>query len=262
MRHSLRASTLACLLLAPAFGLSGCGGGQGSGATRNAATGGLRFTIDWPVRDTPGASATATAGTNASASRRTRLIPAAAQSVVMDVYSLLEVPLAHQVITRPAGQATSDATFKGLPAQELILSVQARPNADGSGVTQAQASMHVTVPAGKTAEANLTMNSSIDHVNITPGNATILVGKSQTFTATARDRDGSVVLTAPGAFRWTNGTPAFATLTLAGDMAVLLGVAPGTLSLSVTENDSQQGGTTPVAIAAPPANGSADINVH
>ena len=126
--HSMRGNTsMRSFLLVP-FGilfvllLAGCGGGSNTQLATTGGQGRATLTVTWPAR--------------------TRLIPDASNSIAVVVKQGTTIS-AQQTLARPAAGGTSTASFASLPTGTLSVTATAYPNADGTGVAQATA----TVPA-------------------------------------------------------------------------------------------------------------------
>jgi streptogramin lyase len=204
--------------------LVGCGGHGGGGAADGRAV----ITVAWPTRS--------------------RLIPAAANSITATFKRGQEV-VASQVLSRPANGAQSTATFDNLKVGSLTLTAAAYPNADGTGVAQAQGGTTVAIQSGQTANVTLTMDSTINHIEVTPPSPTVQVGQTVSFLATATDASGGVVLTAPSKLQWASQTPAVATIDGAG---VATAVSLGSSLITVTDTESGKGGSVTLTVAPGP----------
>lgn len=202
------------------FALPGCGGGGSSPKTGSAA-----ILVTWPARS--------------------RLIPAASNSIKA-TFSRNGQTLATQTIVRPAGGGQTTTTFDGLPTGDLTLAATAYPNADATGVAQAQGGSTVTIVGGQTANVTLSLDSTITHVEVTPSAPTVTTGKTLPLIATATDAAGSVVLVEADRLQWTSGTAAAATVDANG---VVTGVATGTSAITVTDTESGKSGSVTVTVA-------------
>lgn len=200
--------------------LTGCGG---SGGTSH--TGSLALMVTWPSTS--------------------RLIPTAANSIRATV-TAGTTQLGTQLLPRPAGSQTT-VTFTNLPAGPVTLTATSFPNADGSGVAQSVGLAPSTIVAGQTANVTVTMDSTIDHLTITPPNPSVNVGANLPLTVTAFNLQNAVVLTSPSKVSWTSGTTSIATIDNTG---LAHGVAVGTSQITVTEAESGKSASTTVTVAS------------
>lgn len=212
-----------CLVL-----LNGCGS---STSSNNPGTGRATFTVLWP--------------------KSGRLIPTAANSIVVQILYGGTV-LASQTLPRPAGGGPTTVTFSSLGAGTLTATATAYPNMDGSGVAQAQASAPLTILANQNTNFSLTMNSTINTVDLTPANPRVSVGYTVQLTATARDAAGNVVLIAPQTLQWRSSNPAAGAVDSTGKVTGLIAATGANApQITVTESESGKSGTTTVTVAGP-----------
>ena len=125
--------------------LIGCGNGSQPLARK---TGRATITVHWP------------------ATRSTRLIPAASQSITVVFNTTDNLQTNHQLLKRPASGNQTTATFDTLPATALTMTASAYPNADGTGTYQATGTLPVTIQANQTVALSLTMASTITSVAV------------------------------------------------------------------------------------------------
>ena len=202
--------------------LTGCG--AGSPPSIEATTSGrATFTVTWPARG--------------------RLIPEAANSIVIQIRNGNTIA-ASQTLSRPATGGTSSATFSLLPVGNLVASATAFPNADGTGVAQAQATAPLTIRANQNTSLALTMASTIDHLVVSPSPAIVQVGQSVPLTVTAIDATGAVVLITPAKLQWS---AANATASVDAD-GNLTGLTNGTTMFTVTEQESGKSASVNVTV--------------
>src|SRR5690242_17958407 len=126
---------------------AGCGGHTGSSATGRAV-----LTVNWP--------------------KRSRLISVASNSIKATIKLGTQI-IASQVLPRPTDGGTATAAFENLKVGSLTFSATAHPNADGSGVAQAFGSAPLIVSAGQTTQLTVTMDSTIDHLEMSPNTLTV-----------------------------------------------------------------------------------------
>jgi hypothetical protein len=210
--------------------LVGCGGGRGHDPAPVTTAGQLLVTVQWPPRPT---------------GAQTRLLPVASNSLKVTLTSTgaLQDPVSPTlIISRP--QTTG---VLGALAGDYAFRAEACPNADGTGVPQAAAEQPVTLGAGVTS-VNLTLASTIDHIEISPNPASVYVGAYVALTATAVDAQGdTVVVCTDSPFNWS--------VTSGGDKAsvdehsgVVTGSAEGSATVQATEPESGALGTSLVQV--------------
>ncbi|MBC7806113.1 MAG: PQQ-like beta-propeller repeat protein [Akkermansiaceae bacterium] len=240
---TMRLSLALTLLVAgtPLLLSAGCGGGGGNGSpTQNAATrktGGLSLSVTWPDR--------------------TRLIPDAAESIVVTVRKA-GVTLRTTTLQRPAaGQPlTTVASFDDLPVgNDYTVSADAFPVGNGTGVAQARSATMVPFVVADNARTPVavTMDSTITRLLLesTPVSTFPLGrGRSRTLTAVGRDANDAAVLLSPRkvTFTLTESVSGTATLipddtTPASDAILTVTNAPatGSVRLTITATDSESG---------------------
>ena len=199
--------------------LAGCGGTQmTTHATQSAQTAGdtgrATLAVRWPQRG--------------------RLVPFAANSVRVSVFRGNSL-LGEQLITRPASGGESSATFDRLPVGDATVRAVAYPNADGTGVAQAQADTSIVVKKGEVSPVRVTMASTVTTFAITPAVSLLNTGQSVRLSATARNAAGETVLTAPGTITWSSRDGAVAGVNFSGTVTA---VAPGTVTIEASESES------------------------
>lgn len=210
--------------------LSGCGtGNQPTNIApiiapgRGAAT----VTIVWPARG--------------------RLIPAASNSVNV-VITQGSTVVGQHLLVRPLSSGPTTGTFDLLPTGTLSAAAAAYPNTDGSGTAQASATVPVVIQANQTTNISLTMNSTIDHLEITPAAPTVTVQKTILLTATAKNSSGAVVLLASNNLQWSADNSGNASVNAAG---VVTGIRVGNASITAREAESGKAVTVVVTVAPP-----------
>jgi len=204
--------------------VAGCGGGGDGPAAEFGGVGSVAIVVAWPeVEPEVG----------------TELLPAASNSIKVELFQD-GTPLAEKTVTINRPQTT--AHLDDVPSGEVLVKATAYPQANGVGVAQAQAETTVTVTTGQCSECRLTLNSTIDHVDITPDPAVIAVGETRPLHATAKSAADDTVLVAPtGAFTWAllSGSQYFS-LDADGNVS---GLAAGSGTVQATENESGVAGT-------------------
>ena len=176
---------------------------------------------------------------------QSRLVPAASQSIVVELHDTNGIKQTSATIQRP----TTTVTIQNVTNGDYIEYAFAYPTAAATGTAQAIGSQQITVVADTVNKTpDLTMNTTITFVGITPTNPVAAVGGAPvTLSASATDKDGNNVLTAPANFKWTLQQTTAASLTPGGATASLLGLAKGTAVVSVKENES---GVTSATVTA------------
>src|SRR2546421_5188025 len=89
------------------------------------------------------------------------------------------------------------------------------------------------------------MDSTIDHMEITPAGPTIIVTDRVQLTATARDAAGNVVLTWPSNIQWSTPNQSVASVDSTG---LVTGLDNGNAEIRVTDAESGKIGTTTVFV--------------
>ena len=220
---------LAALVLLVVVSFSACGGGSGSSESGASSLGKAKFTITWPARS--------------------RLIPAASNSITVTI-NQGTTQVATQTIARPGnGSSTATVSFAQLPVATLSATATAFPNADGTGTAQATATVPLTIQSNQTTNITLTMASTIASISLTAPNTSIIVGQTEALMATAYNAANSVVLMTPGKLNWKTSNSSFATVDGNGNVT---GAGPGSSIITVTDTESQKSGT--LTILVPPAN--------
>jgi len=173
---------------------------------------------------------------------RAELIPVAAQSAkVVFTNKSTGAELASRVLT-PSDPATSVTGI--IVGTVCTVTGSAHPNADGSGTAMASGSADVTVQSGVNASVVLSMSSTITSVEVTPAVETVPVGGTKSYTATAKDANGDVVMVAA---TWAFSVADTAVATVDAD-GVVTGVAGGTTVLTATESESGRSGTAEIQV--------------
>ena len=208
---------LLLIFLPSASLLSGCGGVHSalhSPAGPSApAAGAASFAVRWP----------------APAQVRARLIPAAANSIVVTITRSGTV-IASQTLVRPA----ASLTFPALPVGTLSVSATAYPNANGTGAAQAAATAPLVIADGQSTPLTLTLADTVTSLTVTSTAQSLPVGGTLPLAATARSAAGDVVLTG-GSIAWSSSNTSVATVSAGG---VVSGVGAGFSILTATDSES------------------------
>ena len=197
--------------------LAGCGGGNTASNTplpTGSIRGSASFTVRWPAQQ--------------------RLIPNASQSIVVTI-SQGATQLQQQVLQRPSGAGTTTGSFTLLPVGSLTVTATAYPNIDGTGTAQANATIPVTIEANKNTPLTITMNSTIDHLTLSPNPATVIIGSTLQMSATAYDASGAIVLLSAPKLQWKSSNTTFATVDQNGNVS---GLGAGSPVITVTDSES------------------------
>jgi len=214
----------------------GCGAGLGpdmpgrAGGPSAAGTGGtgaISVQVAWP---------------EASA----EMIPSAAHSIKL-------------VVTRKDGgeqlgetvipHGTETATLSDLPAGVVcVVTATAHPNPDGTGTAQAQAVQEVTIPDGSDVPVSFSLASRISTVELAQTELSGQVGGTAPITATAKDESGSAILV-ESTWTYLSSNPGVASVDPSG---VVTYITPGTVTITVTEEESGRSAIVTVDCSAPP----------
>ena len=207
-----------------------------------AETGQVRITVKWPPRSDVD----------------TQLIPSRSESIKLDI-SIDGVSVAIGVIPRPSGPPwTSEKTFGSVRASDdALVTATAHPNEDGTGVAQAAAETHITIPTRDLAypvggapgdPIVLRLGSTISSVEVTTDPAVIWIDQTAQLTATAKNATGDTVLVPTQApFDWSvdSGSESLATVDADG---LVTGVVAGDATIRATEVESGVSGTVVVTV--------------
>src|SRR2546423_722822 len=214
----------ALVMLSVAVCLAGCGG---SGGGSQAGNGRATFIINWP--------------------ERTRLIPAAANSIKVEIKKGASV-FTSKVIPRPAQGGQTSTTFDALPVGSLTAVATAYPSSDGTGTPQATGTAPLTVTADQNTSITVTMNTTITHIDITsPGSLTLNAGQTLQLGATAKDAAGNIVLIAPRNLQWSSNNTPVATVDANG---LVTGGSAGSATITVKETETNTTGSADVTVGS------------
>jgi outer membrane protein assembly factor BamB len=223
----------AAILGAAALLLPGCGGSGGAKTpvvTLPASNvGAARFTITWPAPS--------------------RLIPAGAYSIRIAL-SAPGQTIAPQLVTRPTSGDASTALFSNLSPGNVTVTATAYPAADGSGTPQASGSEVVSIASNATLDAGLVLNSTVQTVNITPAQPTMVVGDALTVAASALDGNGALVLTGNSTWKWSNDTPSVVTISGAGTAVNVTALTTGTAVIHAQDTESGRSAQLTITVIA------------
>ncbi|MGB9798302.1 MAG: Ig-like domain-containing protein, partial [bacterium] len=178
--------------------LSGCGirlfkGSDDASPPPPLATGGISVRIIWPQKE------------------KERLIPSATNSVKVRIIKGEDV-LLEDVIKREAGQTEVKRRYEKIPVGDVIFEASAYASTDGKGVALAKGRTTVQIVVNQYMPVSITMESTIEKVEVSPNPVTIQVGKEVQLTATAKDAEGNIVMVPSGGFDWSSSNTAVATV--------------------------------------------------
>ncbi|MCX6377344.1 MAG: Ig-like domain-containing protein [Armatimonadetes bacterium] len=225
-----------CILAATAMLLAvfvmGCGGSSGR------LTGSISFTVEWPEPVV-----------------KSRLVPQATLSVRAEACQG-GVKVGEAVLVRPSDDTpSSPCTIEDVPQGETTLTLHACPNADGTGTPLASGSMVLTVARGQTAQAQITMNSTISEIEVQPPTVTLSPGATMQLTASPRNSEGDLVLVAESSLTWGTSDAGVADV---GKSGMVTAVAAGQAEITVTDSESGKSAKVTVSVAVSVA-GAADM---
>jgi len=123
----------------------------------------------------------------------------------------------------------------------------AYPQADGTGVAQAEGSVPVTIASGQTVNFTLTMASTVAKISLSA--PALLAGQQGQMQFTARDASSAIVLLTPAKLQW--GSSDTSVLTINGT-GLVTAVATGVSTITVLDTESGVSGGLIVGVA--PAN--------
>jgi hypothetical protein len=222
MKRCLFILALSALLAAA---LSGCGGGAGTGSlTGYGRSASITFTVKWP--------------------QPSRVIPSKTKTIKIHIVGPEQFSLDVPPITHTAGKTTETVTVSNLPVGGLLITANAYPDPADPDLTNqganantslASATIPFTTQAGSNNAIGLTMETTVDHLDIASSVAGgIPVGGTATLTATARDGSNNVVLVNPAKIQWS--------IAQGADASVV--TLPATLTgLSITVTGAKEGQT-------------------
>ena len=222
-RQVLRLLGGGLLLASVGDAITACG--TGSSAVAGRGTGTAVVSVAWP--------------------KVSRLIPAAANSVVITVMNGA-TKLASQVVARPTTASTSTATFPNLPPGTVQITAAAFPSTDGSGVADSSGSASTTIVSNSSVNVSFTMSSTVKTLTISlvGGAASLNTGVYVQATATGVDAGGNQVLLTPSHIQWSSNSSS------AGVSATGLvsGVSGGVATITATDNESGVSGTLELTV--------------
>jgi hypothetical protein len=173
------------------------------------------MTINWPVRNS-------------------RVIPTAANSIVITVSMAGKTVATSGAIARPAKGGSSTWNTPSLPQGTYQLAATAFPNADGTGTAQAAGTGALTITPNRNTQASVTMGSTV--TSITTSVSTLLGRPNFTFpvTVTTKDADGNVVLVADSDIKWQISNQGVVQVATGGVNATFKGLTRGSTTVTAT----------------------------
>jgi hypothetical protein len=212
----------------------GCGGGEAKSSPTpgpSAGRGKLLVRVAWPDRS--------------------RLIPLAANSIRIKVTRDNQT-LKEAVLPRPE----NSRTFEDIPPGAVTIVAEALPNADGSGVVQARASVSDQIRVEQTTTVTLNPDSTITALEVSPATPSLLPGESLNLSVVARNAANEVVLTTPTTVTWFSDDQRIATIDNTGKVT---GKAVG--QARVTGHEAESNKTVAVTVTVRNPNGKLQANV-
>lgn len=265
-RRRIRSRTAAILVLsALAALLCGCGGGNASGG---AAPG------DGPALTGPGRAVCTIVWPDAAAAPGdSRLIPAATRFLEIKLTlwdaannrALLDAagkPLLVQraLVERPANNSPSSVPFPNLPAVPMLFEAAAWPDnpdrvEDGQGARLAFASRVETIQATGQTDIQLSLQSDIAVIEVTPAAADLAAGTDLPLTIQARsgtDPNAPTVFLSPERIRIVSEAPAKVAVKSQNPplLTAVEDTAGQEVTITVTDLDSGRSGTTRIKVGA------------
>ncbi len=199
--------------------LTGCGGHK-----TIPEAGSMRINIKWPAQVAA-----------------TRLIPTASNSIVVNIDQGGQTVFS-TVIARPS----NTVVLPNLPLGNSTITATAYPNANGTGTAQAAASQAVEIVAGPNNNFSVTMQSTIDHFDMTaPSSMNALA--TTTVIATPKNASGDTVLVTPGNIVFTSSAPLVAAIN--PSTGFLTALLLGNATITATDLESGKNSSTSLSVA-------------
>jgi hypothetical protein len=209
--------------------MAGCAGSSGTPAgTQPAQTRRALFQIAWPARP----------------SDTSRLVPAAANSVQVTILSGTTV-VSSQLAVRPAAGGSTTVTFDSLPVGAFTVSAAAYPQADGTGTVLATATAPLSLFSAQTTQFSLTLQSTIDHLELSVPATTVNAGTTMQVGVTAKDATGAIVLLTPSKLAWNSSNTSVASVDGSGNVG---GLFAGATSISVQDSESNKSASAVITV--------------
>ena len=241
-RHSIPALLVTFAFVWTGLLLGGCHGGDGIG-TGTSQNGTITVRVVWPELR--------------QGEMHTQLIPGRSQSIFVEVRRNGDV-INQELMVRPTEPPwDTTVSFDPVPAATLSVQATAFPNADGTGVAQAVATVLVIVPPGEAGYIEgeqpgtpviMTLESTINDVQVSPDPATVRTGESVQLVASARDDQGHTVLVpTDDPFEWEVATADSALASVDGN-GLVTGLSPGNATVQAKERESGVTGAATVNV--------------
>lgn len=216
MRHMM------CCLSGAVFALgllvfAGCGGGSSpeSPDTATSSYTTASVTITWP--------------------ERVKSLPYLAESLNIQITGLQGFHVTHTA-NRPAAGGRAVISITNVPVGQVTVSLMAYPQANAGGTPLAQGRLLLTAHAGEELQIPVALNSTIDHLELSPEDAAFPGGTSQQFTVSAWNADGDWVPIALRNVSWISSDISVATVSENG---LVTGVRPGRVLITATEAETR-----------------------
>ena len=227
MKKTILAGLLiAVLCLATGLGCGGGSGGGPQGATKS--PGSLQFDILWPTRS--------------------RVIPAASQSLVIQVTSGTQAPIKKVIPRPPAGTNTSSVRFDSLTPGITTVEVDAFPNPDGTGTIQATGGVTVAIVSGVITQTTIDPTSTVAVLDLVPSLLVTIPARTTQMIVSPKNAVDALVLVAPSSLMWSSSAPTTATVDSSG---LVTAIALGTSTVRVVDTESGQTASSDVNVVQP-----------
>jgi WD40-like Beta Propeller Repeat len=198
---------------------AGCGGGGQLSPEAPSGSGRAQFTILWP-----------------EIKSSTRLIPAAAKSITVKMVGPITI---QKTIARPpVGTNQTEVTFDAIEIGSYSVTATAYPNTDGTGVAQATGATSLSIQKDQTATVDLALATTITRLSLSPTQTYVPLSGEVTFTVTAYNASGAVVLISDTTLLWSVTTNNLASYTTSNASIKIRGLSKGSMSFSVRETET------------------------
>jgi hypothetical protein len=144
------------------------------------------------------------------------------------------------------GLPLDPATFPSLPVGTLTSVTTAYSETGGTGIAVATATAPITITSGSTTNIQVSLVSTIDHLEATIDKPSIPVGATAQVSVVAKNASGSPVPLTSDSLRWSSDSSA-ASVDLNGKVS---GSSPGTAHIMVTDTESGKSTSTTVTVTA------------
>ncbi len=205
--------------------VTGCSSNHASSLSRK---GHLTLTFQWP--------------------KRGRLIPDAAQSLQINLSAYGEY-YATKSADRPesVGQNfTTTFEFWAIPEGQVYINASAYSGYGATGTVLAIGSTSFTIGPGQSMSKSLTLDSTIDHLTLTPSSLALLPAQTDQLTVTAFDSSNAVILLTPSKLQWSSLDTGVATIDSTG---LVTAVAAGSTTVRVKDIESDKIASASVSVS-------------